>query len=132
MELLNLLNNFNVTTKLDQQLRQEVLDNVILMLSPIVPHITHTLWFNLGHTTAVIEQPWPTVDSKALSQDTIGIVIQVNGKLRANLTVAADINKADLEQLAMQHESIQKYIVGKELKKIILVPRKLVNIVVGE
>ena len=132
MELLNTLNSYSVKDDVDQKLRQEVLDTVILMLSPMVPHITHALWAELGHETAVIEQSWPSVDHKALTQDTMGIVIQVNGKLRANIVVASDIKKEELEQLAVKHESVQKYIVGKELKKVILVPRKLVNIVVGE
>ncbi len=132
MELLNNLNNYTVNTPLDQQIRQEILDNVILMLSPIVPHIAHSLWSELGHATAVIEQAWPVVDQLALTQDTINIVIQVNGKLRASLNVAPDTDKAILEQLAKEHESIQKYISGKAIKKIITVPRKLINIVVGE
>ena len=132
MELLNNLNNYTVNTPLDQQIRQEILDNVILMLSPIVPHIAHSLWSELGHATAVIEQAWPVVDQLALTQDTINIVIQVNGKLRASLNVAPDTDKAILEQLAKEHESIQKYLSGKAIKKIITVPRKLINIVVGE
>jgi leucyl-tRNA synthetase len=132
MELLNNLNTFAITSDLDQQLRQEVLNNVTLMLSPIVPHIAHSLWSELGHSTAVIEQSWPSVDAKALSQDTINIVVQINGKLRANLNVDAGIEKQALEQLALQNESVQKYVAGKEVKKIIVVPKKLINIVVGE
>jgi leucyl-tRNA synthetase len=132
MELLNQLNAFVVKDKLDQQLRQEVLNAVMLMLSPIVPHITHTLWLALGNKTAIIEQPWPSVDQNALTQDTITVVIQVNGKLRADVAVDPDISKDELEKLALKHEGVQKYISGKEIKKIIVVPRKLVNIVVGE
>ena len=132
MELLNALNAFNINDHLDQQLRQEVLEHIILMLSPIIPHATHSLWLALGHTTAVIEQTWPVVDQSALHQDTINMVVQVNGKLRASLTVANEATKEVLEKSALAHENVQKYIAGKQLQKIIIVPRKLINIVIKE
>ncbi len=132
MELLNFLYNFTVSTPLDQQVRQEVLNNVCLMLSPIIPHITHTLWHELGNKSVVVNEKWPTVDEHALTQDTITLVVQVNGKLRANVTAAIDASKSEIEQLALQQENVQKYIQGKKVQKIIVVPRKLINVVVEE
>jgi len=132
MELLNYLNNFAGTTTVDQQVRQEVLNTVILMLSPIIPHVTHTLWHELGNKDAVIEQPWPRVDPQALTKDSVNLVIQVNGKLRSNIEVAVDTNKDELEKTALQNETIKRHLEGKTVKKIIIVPNKLINIVVGE
>jgi len=132
MELLNSLSTFKVQDQIDRQVRQEVLNSIILMLSPIIPHITHSLWLNLGNATAIIEQAWPKVDAHALTQDTINVVVQVNGKLRANITIDPDCTKETLEHAATQNDNIQKFIGGKTIKKIIIVPRKLVNIVVEE
>ncbi len=132
MELLNYLSNFTHTDKLDHQVRQEVLNNVIIMLAPIVPHICHTLWSDLGHKNIIIDEKWPLIDHSALTQDTISMVVQVNGKLRANLTIAPNATKTTIEQLALQHENVQKFITGKAVKKIIIVPNKLINIVVEE
>lgn len=132
MELLNLLNSFSVSTELDKQVRQEVLNNVMLMLSPIIPHITHTLWNELGNKGAIIDATWPVVDNQALTKDTINFVVQVNGKLRANLTTAIDATKDEIEKLALADVNVQKYILGKKVQKIIVVPRKLINVVVGE
>lgn len=132
MELLNYLNTFSGKDPIDQQVRQEVLNSVVLMLAPIVPHITHELWQALGNKTAAVEQPWPQVDQNALTKDTINLVVQINGKLRANIVASIDANKSDLEAMALQHENVQKHIAGKTIKKVIIVPKKLINIVVGE
>jgi leucyl-tRNA synthetase len=132
MELLNYLNTFSGKDPIDQQVRQEVLNSVVLMLAPIVPHITHELWQALGNKTAAVEQPWPQVDQNALTKDTINLVVQINGKLRANIVASIDANKSDLESMALQHENVQKHIAGKTIKKVIIVPQKLINIVVGE
>lgn len=132
MELLNSLNSFTGDTKTCREVRQEALNIVTIMLSPIVPHIAHAIWHELGNKTAVINEAWPTVDKNALTQDTVTMVVQVNGKLRANLEVDIDTTKDQLEQLAQQHENVIKFISGKAVKKIIVVPRKLINIVVEE
>lgn len=132
MELLNALSNLTYTDNTDHKVRQEVLDNVILMLSPIIPHITHTLWKALGHTSAVVDEAWPTVDQNALSKNTVNLVVQVNGKLRANIIADIAAQKPELEELALQNDNVQKYIAGKHVQKIIIVPNKLINIVVKE
>ncbi len=132
MELLNHLSGFAIQSATDQQIRQEVLNNVVLMLAPIIPHVTHTLWHDLGNKTAVVNESWPRVDTTALLQDTVNLVVQVNGKLRANLSTALNPSREEIEQLALSHENVQKYIQGKSVQKIIVVPRKLVNVVVKE
>jgi leucyl-tRNA synthetase len=100
------------------------------MLSPIVPHITHTLWHALGHRQAVIECSWPEVDAAALVQESIQMVVQVNGKVRGKICVAADARQADIEAAVSGEENVQKHIADKPVRKIIIVPGKLVNVVI--
>ncbi|HHJ12268.1 MAG TPA: leucine--tRNA ligase, partial [Chromatiales bacterium] len=128
MELLNELGRFDDESDQGRALRQEVLEGIVLMLAPIVPHIAHALWQALGHDTAVIDQPWPEVDEEALKQDRIEIVVQVNGKLRGKVEVPADADKAAMEQAALANENVQRFIEGKTIRKIIAVPGKLVNV----
>jgi leucyl-tRNA synthetase len=105
---------------------------LLRMLSPIAPHITHALWRELGYGDDILVAPWPEVDETALVQDEIEIVLQVNGKLRGNLTVAKTASKAMLEQLALAHPAVQKYLAGEAAKKIVVVPGRLINVVVQE
>jgi leucyl-tRNA synthetase len=107
----------------------EGVEIILRLLSPIAPHITHTLWRELGYGDDILAAPWPQVDEAALVQDEIELVIQVNGKLRGNLRVAKDAGKATLEQLALAHEAVQKHLAGAPPKKIIVVPGRLINIV---
>ncbi|RMG51692.1 MAG: leucine--tRNA ligase, partial [Gammaproteobacteria bacterium] len=107
MELLNELGRFEDDSDQGRALRQEVLEGIVLMLAPIVPHIAHALWHELGHENAVIDQPWPEVDPEALRQDSIEIVVQVNGKLRGKVQVPADADKATMEQAALANENVQ-------------------------
>ncbi|MFI4954346.1 MAG: leucine--tRNA ligase [Gammaproteobacteria bacterium] len=104
---------------------------VVLLLSPITPHICHSMWKALGNSDAIIHADWPQVDPAALKTDTINWIVQVNGKLRAQFSLPADAAKAEIEKTAYEHENVQKFIEGKELKKIVVVPGKLVNLVVG-
>jgi leucyl-tRNA synthetase len=114
-----------------QAVAQEGFSIMLRMLSPICPHITHALWKELGYGDDILAAPWPEPVEAALMQEEIELVIQVNGKLRANMTVAKDADKAKIEQLALSHESVQKYLQGVSVKKVIVVPGKLVNVVVG-
>ena len=109
---------------------QEALEACVLLLSPIVPHITHVLWHSLGHESAVIDQPWPVADEAAMVKDEIQIVVQVNGKLRARIEVPADASREQIEQLAIADANVQRFMEGKTVVKIIVVPGKLVNVVV--
>ena len=104
---------------------------LLRMLSPIAPHITHALWKELGYGDDILEAPWPEPLEAALVQDELELVIQINGKLRASMTVAKDADKATIETLALQQPAVQKYTEGMSVKKVIVVPGKLVNIVVG-
>lgn len=130
MELLNTIQNFKPTTEQDQAVMQESLESLILMLSPITPHITHALWNALDHQNAVINQPWPTVDETALIKESILVVVQVNGKLRAQIEVPPSLKDTDLEAEALKNENVQRHLEGKTIQKIIIIPNKLVNIVV--
>lgn len=140
MELVNAVNKFqdeqdtsgsSDLARLNLSVVHEALEIVLLALSPIVPHFCHALWQHLGHNEAIINRPWPSVDESALIQDEIQMVIQVNGKLRGKLTVARDCDKATLEKLALADSNVQKHTEGLTVRKIIVVPEKLVNIVVG-
>jgi leucyl-tRNA synthetase len=129
MELLNDLSKFTANTENAGALRQEVLESIVLMLSPIVPHIAHALWHALGHDQAVIDCAWPEVDPDALSQDTLELVVQVNGKLRGKIMVPSDAQKDAIEEIALGNENVLRFIEDKTIRKIIVVPGKLVNVV---
>ena len=130
MELMNELSKLTDSSPTSHQLMQEALEKIVLLLSPIVPHICHVLWRELKPGTELLEQSWPEVDHSALVQDTIDLVIQVNGKLRGQINVAKDADRAMIEQLALQHENVLKIVTGIPVKKIIVVPGRLINIVV--
>jgi len=130
MELLNALVKFDEQNPVARNVAQEVLEAIALMLNPIVPHLCQTLWTELRPGSDMLDQPFPKADPSALVQDEIEIVIQVNGKLRGNLTVAKTADKATLEQLALAHPAVEKQLAGAAPKKIVIVPGRLVNIVV--
>ncbi len=130
MELLNTLSKFDDDSANGKAIRQEALAAIVLMLSPIVPHICHQLWLDLGHYEAVVNVPWPSFDEAALAQDSIDYVLQVNGKLRGKITITASATNTEIEQAALSDEHIVKYSDGKPIKKVIIVPKKLVNIVI--
>jgi leucyl-tRNA synthetase len=130
MELTNMLSKFKQTDGQSMALRLESLDIILRALSPITPHLCHHLWQQLGHQTAIINEPWPEVDNKALEQDEVQIIVQVNGKLRAKLMLSADTDKAQVEVQALADENVVKFTSGKTIVKVIVVPNKLVNIVI--
>ncbi|MDB3870210.1 leucine--tRNA ligase [Candidatus Thioglobus sp.] len=130
MELTNTLSKFKQTDGQSMSLRLESLDIILRALSPITPHLCHYLWHQLGHQTAIINESWPEVDNKALEQDEVQIIVQVNGKLRAKLMLNVDMQKEQLEVCALADENVIKFTSGKTIVKVIVVPNKLVNIVV--
>ena len=130
MELVNTLSKFTDNSDNGKAIRQEALEAIVLMLAPIVPHICHQLWQDLGHQQAVVSESWPEVDSAALEQDSIELMIQVNGKLRSKMSVSATASSAEVEAMALKDEHAQRFIEGKPVRKVIVVPKKLVNIVV--
>jgi len=130
MELINSIMRFEDNSDAGRAVVHEALEAVVLMLSPIVPHICHSLWAALGHETALIDVPWPQVDESALESDMAEIVVQVNGKLRGRVSVAADADRDAIGQQALADPNVQRFIEGKEVRKIIVVPGRLVNVVV--
>jgi leucyl-tRNA synthetase len=130
MELLNEIYRFEDTSEQGCAVMQEALEAVVLMLSPIIPHITHTLWHALGHEEAVVDCTWPVVDPAALVQDMVTLVVQVNGKVRGKVSVPADADNALIESTVLAEENVRKHIGDRAVRKVIVVPGKLVNIVV--
>ena len=128
MELCNEVSKFQIENDTDRHVVREALDAALLMLCPIVPHITDHLWQQI-HKTNILDEAWPVVDEAALGRDELEIVVQVNGKVRAKITVPAEAPKEALEQMALEHENVQRFIEGQSVRKVIVVPKKLVNIV---
>jgi len=134
MELYNDVSRFAADNDIhdggqNQAVFQEAVSAIVLLLAPIVPHMSHVLWNHLGHEGAVIDAAWPGHDESALVKDSIQIVVQVNGKLRAKLDVAADISREAMEAAARADTNVQKFTDGLTVRKVIVVPGKLVNIV---
>ena len=129
MELLNEVAKHGGTENQSIAVRHEALTSAILLLSPIAPHICHALWQVLGNSESVADASWPSVDEKALVRSTITLVLQVNGKVRGKIEVAADISKQEIEQIALADENVQRFIEGNTIRKIIVVPGRLINIV---
>jgi leucyl-tRNA synthetase len=130
MELVNTLSKFTDDSDNGKAIRQEVLEAITLMLSPMVPHICHQLWIELGYSQPVLNEAWPQVDNSALEQDALELILQVNGKLRSKISVAVAASNAEIEALALEDEHVKRFIDGQPVKKVIIVPKKLVNIVI--
>ncbi|NVJ51765.1 MAG: leucine--tRNA ligase [Gammaproteobacteria bacterium] len=131
MELTNTLARVDQSDASARAVVREGLNTLVVLLSPITPHICHQLWHALGHQDSVVDVTWPTADQSALTQDEVELVVQVNGKLRAKISVAKDLTKDAIEALAMADSNVQKFTADKTVRKVIVVPGKLVNIVVG-
>ena len=129
MTLMNVLEKAPQDAEQDRALMQEGLETVALLLAPIAPHICHSLWQALGHSDASIDARWPSVDESALVQDSLQLVIQVNGKLRGHIEVAADASRELIEATARENENVLRFTEGLTIRKVIVVPGKLVNIV---
>lgn len=129
MTLMNVLEKAAQDSDTDRRLLQEGLETVTLVLAPITPHIAHGLWQQLGHGEAVIDARWPQVDESALVQDSLQIVIQVNGKLRGQIEVPADASREAIEAAARANENVARFTEGLTIRKVVVVPGKLVNIV---
>ncbi|MGW7794431.1 leucine--tRNA ligase [Staphylococcus xylosus] len=112
-----------------EEIYKPYIEGFIKMLAPIAPHISEELWARLGHEETITYQPWPSYDESLLVDDEIEIVIQVNGKVRAKINMPKDISKEAMEEVALGNENVKSEIAGKDIKKVIAVPKKLVNIV---
>ena len=129
MELLNHLQKAPQDTDTDKALMREAIEALVLLLNPITPHVCHVLWQDLGKGDDIVNAAWPVADPAALVEDEKLVVVQVNGKVRAKITVAADAGQPDVESAAMQEANVQQFTEGKTVRKVIYVPGKLLNIV---
>ncbi len=130
MELMNALAKFDDTSEQARAVRQEAWTAITLMLNPIVPHMAHALWQALGQDeTQIDDQPWPKPDEAALVRDSITLAVQVNGKLRGQIEVPASASKEDAEAAARTDATVLKFLEGVTIRKVIVVPGKIVNIV---
>ncbi len=130
MELMNSLSKFEDISTQGRAVRQEALEAMVLLLNPITPHVSHSLWQDLGHAETLLEdQPFPQADSAALVRDALTLAVQVNGKLRGTIDVAADAAREQVEALALAEPNTAKFMEGLTVRKIIIVPGKIVNIV---
>jgi leucyl-tRNA synthetase len=130
MELVNAISTFPDKAEAPEVLR-EALESVVRLLSPFVPHICEELWQTLGYEETLQESGWPVWDEAALVADTLLIVVQVNGKVRGKVTVPADADKEAVEVAALADNNVARFIEGKTVRKVIVVPGRLVNVVVG-
>jgi len=130
MELSNELQKFNDSSEQGLAVYKETLESIVLMLAPIIPHVCQELWYQLGNQQAVHEAQWPDIDKSALQKDTIELVVQVNGKKRASISVSADADKQQIEANALNDDNVQRATEGKQVVKVIIVPGRLVNVVI--
>ena len=131
MELLNVLQGVALTTSQYGAVMKEAVGSMVQMLAPFVPHIAEELWQRMGHRTPLTETSWPEYDREAVVDDEMLVVIQVNGKLRSRFTMPADADEETMKAISLADEKVQPFIKGKQVRKVICIPGKLVNIVVG-
>jgi leucyl-tRNA synthetase len=110
---------------------REVLEKLLIVLAPFAPHITEELWHALGNTTTICDATWPAFNEEYLKESVVTMAVSFNGKARFNIEVAADATREEVEKTALEHEGAAKWLEGKTVKKIIVVPGKIVNIVVA-
>ncbi|MEJ6951103.1 leucine--tRNA ligase [Natronospora cellulosivora (SeqCode)] len=131
MELTNAAYQYlNLTQDINYPLLKEVINNLVILLAPFAPHMTAELWVELANEGNVYEQSWPVYEEEALKKDEITIVVQINGKVRDKVEVDANIDKEELKELILSLDKVRDYTDGKEVIKVIVIPKKLVNVVV--
>ncbi len=130
-ELTNALGTMELSAAEDMSVYKEGLEAAIKLMAPLMPHLAEECWAQLGHERIVCDEPWPVAEKALLEDDTVTIAIQVNGKIRGKLELVKDSSKKDTEKAALSHENVQRAIAEKEVKKIIVVPNKIVNVVVA-
>ena len=129
--MLNELNKLDQNAPQAAAITHEALETAILLLAPIAPHLCHYAWAALGHGEAIIDATWPSVDEAALVRSSLTMAVQVNGKVRSQIEVAVDAKQEDIEQQAIEDTNVQRFTEGKSIRKVIVVPSRLVNIVVA-
>jgi leucyl-tRNA synthetase len=135
MELMNSIDHLKITddsSKSAKVVFRDAMVNVVLLLSPFAPHIAEELWVELGHEAGVMNADWPVVNEEALKRDELEMVVQVTGKVRDKIKVASSsATKEEIEATALAAEKIQSWLEGKTIRKVIVVPGRLVNIAVS-
>jgi leucyl-tRNA synthetase len=132
MELLNHVSRFEDMSDAGRAVRHEALESMVLLLNPVTPHVSHALWQALGHGETLIEdEPFPRADPAALVRDTVTLAVQVNGKLRGTIEVVPDADRASIEAMALAEPHVARFLDGQSVRKVIVVPGKIVNIVAG-
>ena len=130
-ELSNALTAFNFKDDGDKWALREGYEALVRLFNPMMPHLAEELWQQLGHDTILADTLWPTHDDSLLSNDTVTIGVQVNGKVRATITLAADCSKDEAEKIALSQDGVKKALEGQDVKKVIVVPGRIVNVVAG-
>ena len=130
MELVNEMYRYKELDDINLGLLAYATNNLVRMLSPFVPHLAEEMWEGLGHTESIYAERWPQYDEEALIKDTVEIVLQINGKVKEHINIAAGLSKKDFEDTVMQHAKVKEAISNKEITKVIAIPDKLLNVVV--
>ena len=128
-ELSNAIQSFKPADDSDRWVQREAFETLIKLFGPMMPHLAEELWSELGHETLLAESPWPEADESLLTDDTVTIGVQVNGKVRAQITLAPDASEDDARETALSEDNVKKFVEGKDIKKFIYVPGKIVNVV---
>ncbi|WP_462114784.1 leucine--tRNA ligase [Lysobacter xanthus] len=132
MELLNAVSKFDDMSDQGRAVRHEALQTMVLLLNPVTPHVCHALWQALGHPETLLEDvPFPKADASALARDAVTLAVQVNGKLRGTIEAAVDASREAVEAQALAEPAVAKFLEGQAVRKVIVVPGKIVNIVAG-
>lgn len=128
-EFSNKISSFKTKTKDEKWALREALEYFVICINPLIPHIAEELWSKLGHDKMLTQTSWPASDKSLMEENTITIAVQINGKVKTTITLAKDADKETAEKTALNEEKIAKALIGKEIKKIIVVPGRIVNIV---
>ena len=129
MELVNLLSDYKPNSEPQYQVMKEAIETLLTLLHPYTPHMTEELWKELGKKTLLADQPWPSFDSQLAAEELLTVVLQVNGKLRGRIEVPADIGEEEIKKLALDHPKVKEHVGDRPIKKVVVVPKRLVNIV---
>ena len=130
-ELSNAISSFEAKDDADRWAAREAVESFIVMISPMVPHFAEEAWSMLGHKTSLTQTAWPKVDPALLENDTVTLAVQVNGKMRATITLPANADQKTAEAAALSEANVQNALEGKAVKKVIVVPGRIVNVVAG-
>ena len=121
----------NELSRSAERVPREVAESMILMLGPLVPHIAEELWERLGNTNSIVHSRFPEADPELLVDESLEIPVQINGKVRSRIVVASDSNDEALQEAALSDGRVKELLSGKEIRKVIVIPKKLVNVVVS-